>query len=457
MPADKLTVALGEGTGPLDNPGPAETSPASRLEVAAFNVKFSPNFGDGLLAICLERALEQAAPVLRVNSIDLAGRRAFGKGNPYRGSILSAMEVMPSTLRSMATRIYLEALAAWRLRPFYREALANCRVVVVGGGNLFADADLNFPIKIAAALAETNRRSLPVAVYGVGVTSNWSKAGRRMFARNLHNAKLIDVSTRDERSRRAWDDLLAPAGIRPAGLALDPGLLAHEYFARTPDPRGGHPIALGITDPRAIRYHGGREDVADYLVDWYGDIAAALAQAGHDVVLFTNGSTEDRTILAQHGAAWCARAPDRIRICPDFAEPAALVGFLAGSKLVIAHRMHACIAAYSFAIPSIGLKWDVKLDSFFALAERHRYIIDPADVDAGALVNLAALALAEGVDAAHHRGLLDQCRADIARLADILVRAACGTPQPDAVPGQPAMGQAGAPAKPAAMSLSPHD
>ena len=411
----------------MDIPKPAEASCDCPLEVAAFNVKFSPNFGDGLLAICLERALEAAAPALRVNSIDLAGRRAFAKGNPYRGSILSAMEAMPSPLRRIASRIYLEILAALRLRPFYREALGNCRVVVIGGGNLFADADLNFPIKIAGALNEANRRSLPVAVYGVGVTRNWSTAGHRMFSGNLRQANLVDVSTRDDRSRQAWNDLLAPDGVMHAGLALDPGLLAREYFERNPDNSDGHPVALGITDPRAIRYHGGREDVAGYLVDWYGDIAAALARAGHEVALFTNGSTEDRTFLARHGAAWRARAPDRIRICPSFDDPSGLVGFLAASKLVIAHRMHACIAAHSFAIPSIGLKWDVKLDSFFGLTERLRYIIDPADVDAPSLVELAGQALAEGIDPVHHQSLVGQCKADVARLADVLVAAAQGT------------------------------
>lgn len=412
-----------------------------RLAVVAFNVKFSPNLGDGLLAICLERALEAAAPVLRVNSVDLAGRQAFTQGNPYRGSIMSAMEAMPSPLRRVASRVYLEILAAWRLRPFYRGALRDCRVVVIGGGNLFADADLNFPIKIASALREANRRSLPVAIYGVGVTSNWSVTGRRLFANHLRAANLVDVSTRDDRSRGAWNDLLGPAGVMRAGLALDPGLLARDYFIPAAGPGGGKAIALGITDPRAVRYHGGREDVASYLGDWYGDVAAALALAGHDVALFTNGSTEDKTFLAQRGAAWRARAPDRIRICPSFTDPAALVGFLAASKLIIGHRMHACIAAHSFAIPSIGLKWDAKLDSFFGLTERPRYVVDPAEVDAAWLVQLAGQALGEGIDPGRHRALLDQCKADIAELADVLVQAAGATGAACAAPARPDSGR----------------
>jgi hypothetical protein len=432
MPLNILSPFVEQGGKLVNDRDQVEQLQGPLVEVAIFNVKFSPNFGDGLLAICLERALEAAAPILRANSIDLAGRCAFAKGNAYRGLIMSLMEVMPSPLRRIAARIALEFLAGWRFKPFYRKALGHCKVVVIGGGNLFADADLNFPIKVAGALTEATRRALPVAVYGVGVTSNWSRTGHRLFSESLRKANLVDASARDERSRRAWNDLLCPNGIRDAGLAFDPGLLARKYFEPNPRPAGGGlTVALGITDPRAIRYHGGPSDVANYLADWYGNIAAALASAGYEVVLFTNGSTEDKAYLGRHGEAWRARMPDRIGICADFDDPAGMVGFLAASNLVIAHRMHACIAAYSFAIPTIGLRWDIKLDSFFRLTGRLRYIIDPADVDPCSLVELAREALAEGVDPMLHQDLLDRCQADVARLADVLVEAAsCPAPTP---------------------------
>ncbi|MBU6190739.1 MAG: hypothetical protein KGR68_15590 [Betaproteobacteria bacterium] len=89
----------------------------------------------------------------------------------------------------------------------------------------------------------------------------------------------------------------------------------------------------------------------------------------------------------------------------------------------MAHRMHACVAAHSFAIPTIGLRWDVKLDSFFALAGRGAYIADTASLQGRALTALARRAVAEWVDRAALEGLIASTRGDIVRMAAALARA----------------------------------
>ena len=106
-----------------------------------------------------------------------------------------------------------------------------------------------------------------------------------------------------------------------------------------------------------------------------------------------------------------------------FADPAEMVDFIAGCQLIVAHRMHACIAAHSFAIPTIGLRWDVKLDSFFALAGRGQFIADTASLDGPALTALARRAVTEGVDRPALEALIAGTRADIARMAAALARA----------------------------------
>jgi polysaccharide pyruvyl transferase WcaK-like protein len=85
--------------------------------------------------------------------------------------------------------------------------------------------------------------------------------------------------------------------------------------------------------------------------------------------------------------------------------------------VIIAHRMHACILAHSFAIPAIGLKWDVKLDSFFALSGREAFIADCADLDPVTLIALTHRALAIGVDRAQLDQLVAMTRADVGLLA----------------------------------------
>jgi polysaccharide pyruvyl transferase WcaK-like protein len=397
------------------------------MNIALLNVKFSPNLGDGLLSECLERELAVALPDAHVVSIDLAGRRHYrGHGPSRRGRVIALLEALPRWARRRAVRLALALLVRFRLRRHVRERLRGIDFVVVGGGNLLSDTDLNFPMKLAGALSEVARAHLPVAVHAVGVNPRWSRAGQHLFVRALCAAPLIAANVRDARSQAAWRALLEPHGLPAAGLAGDPGLLAACHFP-PPPPRHERPaigygarIGLCVTSPLAVRYHASQPSPAVDFAVWYAVAAHALAAAGLRVVLFTNGSPEDRAFLARHGAAWTESLPAdeaRITIAPAFATPAELVGFIAGCDAVIAHRMHACIVAHAFAIPAIGLKWDVKLESFFALAGRAAFIADCAELDAATLVALTSRALNHGVDRERLDRLIADTRADVARLA----------------------------------------
>ncbi len=414
----------------------AHSLPAAKppRRIALLNVKYSPNLGDGLLSECLEaelaRTFESIAPGTEVFSIDLAGRRAYPAIAPSRrAALIGVLEALPARLRSLATRAALTALVHLRLRGHVRARLAGCDAVVLGGGNLLTDADLNFPMKIAGALAQAAKLRLPVAVYGVGANRQWSAAGRRLFGRALQSARPAYAAVRDARSQAAWRDLLVPQGVRPAALSGDPGLLASCHFPRPPQPFDAPLAGLCITAPMALRYHatgpeaGSAADAGTVLDAWYGSAARALVDAGLRVALFTNGSPEDRDYLAAMGPEWIRAAKGPVTMTNSFADPAEMIGFIAGCQLIVAHRMHACIAAHSFAIPTIGLRWDVKLDSFFALAGRGNYIADTATLSGPVLTALARQAVAEGVDRAALEALIAGTRGDIARMAAALARA----------------------------------
>jgi polysaccharide pyruvyl transferase WcaK-like protein len=396
------------------------------LRVAVLNVKYSPNLGDGLLAECLERELVRHQPSIQVVAVDLAGRTAYGAHGRNRALALRTLERLPDPLRRAVAWSMLSVLAVARLRPAFRAALATCDAVVIGGGNLYADDDLNFPIKLALGLSEATRRDLPVAVYAVGVTDNWSALGTRMFARGLAAVRLVTAQVRDERSQAIWNRRLAPHAVRRAAIARDPGLLAARCYDLPSAQRDTRAVALCVTDPLAVRYHGGGGD-DDALAGWYAAAIAALTDSGWTVALFTNGSPEDRDFLRRHAAAWQSISADRVRLLPAFARPGDLVAALSRASVVIAHRMHACIAAYSCRVPAIGLAWDRKLDSFFALSHRDAFMVDTAACDPSELLSLVERAAREGVEPTRHAELLDAASASVAALATTLHRAARST------------------------------
>ncbi|EKF18440.1 polysaccharide pyruvyl transferase, partial [Nitratireductor pacificus pht-3B] len=70
------------------------------MKLLVFNVRYSPNLGDGVLALCLEAALRQAVPGLTVETIDLAGRDAYGAaGGARRRQALTLLGWLPAGLR----------------------------------------------------------------------------------------------------------------------------------------------------------------------------------------------------------------------------------------------------------------------------------------------------------------------------------------------------------------------
>ena len=150
-------------------------------KIRLFNVKFSPNLGDGLLSECLEEALVDLGASRDTWSIDLAERRAYGDEMMGRALIMSVLENMPGPVRRNFIRVPLAIKAARSWRPHYAEGLQGSDAVVIGGGNLISDIDLNFPTKLTLAVEESERLGLPIIVYASGVTSGWTKRGERML------------------------------------------------------------------------------------------------------------------------------------------------------------------------------------------------------------------------------------------------------------------------------------
>jgi polysaccharide pyruvyl transferase WcaK-like protein len=386
------------------------------LKIALINVRFSANLGDGLLSECLEAELARQLPEASFVSVDLAGRTGYGTGAPWRRAAMQLLTRAPAGLRKRLAHVALQRVAA-RIEPRFAEALADCDAAILGGGNLLSDMDLNFPVKIAKALSAWGGRR-PLAVFAVGVSRNWSAEGSRLFGQAFAEANLIHFSVRDQLSHEALT-AQAPALVgREIAVVRDPGLLAAQTFAM-PDTGRGAAVGLCITDPLALRYHGGQGSAAR-LRHWFGALIHGLTSAGHRVRLFTNGSPEDRHFLASNAARWRAIARDRVEVADEAATPAELVAVIAGCSLVIAHRMHACIAAHSLVIPTIGLRWDAKLDAFFTSAGRGEFLFTAGEDAADTVIAAAGKALAEGVDREAHARLLADARDDVAVLAAAL-------------------------------------
>lgn len=399
---------------------------AGELRVGLFNVKYSPNLGDGLLSECLEAELVRTVPGLTVEAFDLAGRTDYVAGRRLRGTALSLLQSSPAPLRHSLARALL-GRSLNHLRPVWRSRLAGIDAAVTGGGNLFSDADLNFPLKIDAAWGELRAAGIPAAVFAVGAADNWSEAGAALFRRALSGMRILDASVRDARSAEIWNRRLAASGVPRARVAHDPGLLVARHVPQVVRPGTAPRIGLGLTHPTTLRYHADEAAVRGRdLTAWYAALVRGCLARGWSVDVFTNGSPEDETYLRRLRPVLAEAAPapaggSAITFAPRFRNPTELATFVSGLDLLMAHRLHANVAAYSYGIPQIGFTWDRKLTSFFDLVGRRDYVRTAGREATETVLALAERGLREGLDRRRHGAILDGARADVAVLAEALM------------------------------------
>lgn len=372
------------------------------MNVKLLNVKYSPNVGDGLLVECLEDRLRNISGMQFASSVDLAGRTAYtsASSNKYREQMMLVLESAPKAIRPHLSRLGLKAKIAFGLRDHYRRGLAGADAVILGGGNLLSDQDLNFPMKITAALREAARIKARIAIYGCGVSSIWSPSGRAMICDSFAENPPVFVAVRDDESKKAWDQIFSDAAGLEAIVVNDPGIMASTVYPfDSPLAVSQRPtIALGIMSSIAIKYHGFNSPSESNLAKWYEGLTNELTKYGFNVCLFTNGSPEDRSFakrvfenLSQHAFF------ERIRLA-SVHLPGDLCRVISMADSVVAFRMHALIAAYSFGKPFIALKWDPKVDAFLRSVELEDSVLDVNDLSPAAAFEFLDSIWSRGLD-----------------------------------------------------------
>jgi polysaccharide pyruvyl transferase WcaK-like protein len=396
---------------------------AQKLHIRLFNVKFSPNLGDGLLSECLEAALVRLGAHSDTWSVDLAARRAYGDSLAGRTQILSALDMMPGWLRRQAIRVPLALHARRKWGPHFARQIEGAQAAVIGGGNLISDIDLNFPTKLTLAINEIERIGVPFVVYASGVSSDWTKHGTAMMQKAFSSPLLRAVFVRDHGSKLLWDQKLADASGKEAIVVRDPGLLASEFNPPAQRRERVKPVAgVGIMSHIAIRYHADNAPAPGYLERWYVELIQGLIEKGFHVAVFTNGSPEDIAYLERIRPAIQLLAGNSVSF-PVQRTPTELCGIISGLDVLVAYRMHAIIAAYSYGVPAVALAWDHKLKSFMKSVHREEWLSDVTQVDAQAATELACRAVEAGIPDEERKQVLKETWDGVAQLLEVLERA----------------------------------
>lgn len=396
------------------------------MKIALANVKYSPNLGDGLIAECFEWALRDCLPGTDIVSVDLAGRRGFAPGGGTgRGRALALLAGLPQPLRQLAITTALRFLVGTKYKPAWRSELSGSDLVILGGGQLLADADLNFPIKIRALAGLCGDLGSPSAVFGVGVSKKWGAEGARLFRAAMRDLQPAYIAVRDEASVENWRAHFEGLNLPEAQLCRDPGLLAGMVYPATNRPSRPRPrVGLGIVHPHTLNLHGHGAPLSNArAIEVWTALARELMSAGFDVSLFTNGPPDDESFAAQISGV--LGASDRLTHLPRPHTPAELVVNIGACDAIVAHRLHANIAAFALKRAHVGIGWDAKLPSFMASVGRGDYMVDDIqDLPPGHLADLVQRAINDPVPEERYDAIIAETLSGIRACAEALVNRA---------------------------------
>lgn len=398
------------------------------MKLLVFNVKYSENLGDGLLEMCLEQGLVAANADAKVETFDIAGRREFGGQRAGRAQALRLLEQLPVFARRAVVSLMLHRKLS-RLRERFDRALKTADAVVIGGGNLFQDDDLNFPLKVGTVLDCVARSRKPLIIHAVGVSAHWSKPAAALFAR-LNKTNLKSVSVRDKVSLENWQAHF-PTG--PAAFIVpDPGVMVEDLtlpVARQSGADSSIPtIAICVTAPVILRRHASikvsditLQDAAEYV-----ELVKIAVSQGYRVTLFSNGAQEDQALAEQVFAmlemgGMTGNRLITLAVRPE--RPEELVMLLKPASVVIAHRLHACIAAYGLNIPAVGLDWDSKLASFFELTERSDYCLSGDQMTPQIVFERLVSAMESGIASSKRATIIKAAKSAVPSFGNIAARA----------------------------------
>lgn len=395
------------------------------MKIALLNVKYSPNLGDGIIAECFEHALSVRPSVAEVTSCDLAGRTQFGDGiDCSRQVIFSILDLLPGKVRELTFAFLLRRVIASKLRAHYATTLSGNEAVIVGGGQLIADTDLNFPLKISAALNELPANNTTLALHGVGVAHGMGKKGRQLFD-DAFKSNLVAANVRDRRSVERWNQQFDQP---EAQKVWDPGFLSSEVYGAAKRKERARPcVGIGITHPATLSRHADSKSSILRAKDWiafYKDLVADLSAQNCDIDFFTNGASDDASFAAKiYKAVSDLNTPGvKVTLSDTPRIPAELAHTIAKYDAIVAHRLHANVIAYSYGVPHIGFGWDSKMQGFFEETGRSKYLVkNPQRKDVAQVVRCVMDAMDDKIDHTEIKSIQADIHAQISDLVDRLL------------------------------------
>jgi polysaccharide pyruvyl transferase WcaK-like protein len=344
-------------------------------KVALVGLFFDKNLGDPLMVECVEYFYNKIATEKGV-SIDLKYVDLFGRKSDSEfiqiqtPSLLDKAKV--SSLRGIGKvsrrffpkfdgliqnyRFQIDPNGHQRLKTYFYNQLADTDLVVIVGGALVKFRlirDFHNPIHTLIEVA--NELGVNVFFNAVGIENGYdlSHPSCHIVEDYLNYKNIKMITTRDdmetlEKYVKESDAIIAKSS--------DTATWCDEVFGIEPD-YSTEVIGIGVIEPaRFVQYEQGITE--EYYEEWMCSIVRQIDNRGYKWKLFTNGNHPDYDFACK--VARRLGFEDDV-IVPRPINYEELVNTINSFKVVVASRLHACIIAYGFDKPIVGIDWNDKV------------------------------------------------------------------------------------------------
>jgi len=335
-------------------------------------VPYSDNLGDGVIADNLEHFLKRNA-VSDVQLCDISYRHEVSTFK-NKESTMEYFLKFPQFIRQLIVLMFF-SLKYFRVgKKYLHDKLVNCDRLLIGGGQLISDVDLNFPLKLYFLIKVAEKFDIETRVVAVGVANKWNFISKWFMGRVLTSKCIVDISVRDELSK---SNLQQHFNITEVKIIPDPALmstLVDEY--KYDDAKSSEKVVgLGVADIGGLNYSSDIVNTHnDNDIKYITSIVRKNNVLGIQVSLFTNGATEDERFLHEYIIPALKKEALDYTCIERCKTPTELVKKISEFDFVVAYRLHANIIASSFKIPYFAIGWDNKVISFFRSQNREEYV-----------------------------------------------------------------------------------
>lgn len=387
---------------------------------------FSENLGDGIISDSNEFLLGTKSENT-ISFLDLSGRSDYKKVEKAinKNALISSIKSINRTLMtnrgysSISFLTYMKVKGKKDLEEYYTQKIAGSDLIWIGGGQLIMDNNLSFPYRLKLISEIASNLGIPFVIDSVGVSRNWSKLGKKYFTKTFENNKLVSFSVRDEKSLENLK-LYYINFKKNVSLSPDPAIFSNETYCIKKNEKS-KTIGLGITNVNSLIFGSNSQfDMNEKsLINIWKKVIIDLTKDNHTVELFTNGSQEDQNFALKIQNELENEKGISVFLYKKPITPKDLVEIISGFKVVVAHRLHANIVAYSLMIPSIGLGWDDKVNEFGKIIKRENTFIQSKDVSSENIIDKVNIILKDEIDEKYYKELKETKKKNIKDLMEL--------------------------------------